>query len=309
MGIVEEDKLKQILSQTQLKAMDSTASMKYLIFAQFCTLVSSESLMLSSKISAPKNYYFFPNLVLQDRPSSLFRPQYTESRTWILKCDGPNQFFTPRSIHTLFILLARESNISDNVKLDVWKNGILLVNGFVRSVIEFTDQTRRIELSMQCHKDYKFHLVRCRAELILTIRALVKKLSPNFNFSESFLCPKEYEVHDGIEIPVLDIITSIMNENEGIPCQDKHRNIDTVFTKDLLYFDSLQVLVRVMLKSQSIQKLLFLNMIMSELKDYHLVIQHLSRWSEDGNKISIYNVWQRLQQFSIFSDHDLKVII
>ena len=210
-------------------------------------------------------------------------------------------------MHTLFIYFGRESNICNNVKLDVWKNGILLVNGFVRSVIEFTDQTRRIELMMQCQKDYKIHLVRCRAELILTIRALVKKLSPSFTFLESFLCPKEYQVHDGTEIPVHDIITSITNENEGIPCQDKHHIIDTILTKDLLYFDSLQVLARVMLKSQSLQKPLSLNMIMTELKDYHLVIQHLSRWSEDGNKITIYKVWRRLQQYSIFTDHDIKV--
>ena len=184
-GMIEENELKTIY-QSSIGPMDPNAVIKYLIFAQFCTLVSSESLVLSNNLSGiKKNYYFFPNLVKQDRPSTaLIKDQdYTESYTWVLKCIGQNQFFTPRCIHNLFIVLA-----SRHLKIDIWKNGILLVNGqFVRSVIEFTDQTRRINLKMQCKKEHTLDLVKERSELTTIIKSLVRMLCPSFTFSESFL--------------------------------------------------------------------------------------------------------------------------
>ena len=85
-GIIEENELKMIY-QSSIVRMDPNASIKYLIFAQFCTLVSSESLVPSNNLSGiERNYYFFPNLVKQDRPFTALldinKREYTESHTW-----------------------------------------------------------------------------------------------------------------------------------------------------------------------------------------------------------------------------------
>ena len=242
-GMIEENELKTIiLYQSSIVPMDPNASIKYLIFAQFCTLVSSESLVPSNSLSSiKKNYYFFPDLVEQERPFDALvkEREYTESYTWVLKCNGSNQFFTPRCIHNLFIVLARRKHNHTNLGIDIWKNGILQVNGqFVRSVIEFTDQTRRINLEMQCIEEHKLDLVKERSELTTIIKSLVRKLCPSFTFSESFLYTKRYPLCHDTEIPICDILSSIRRGDCGVTCQDKDNKIDTISLKELLYSDS-----------------------------------------------------------------------
>ena len=143
--------------------------------------------------------------------------------------------FLLQDIHNLFIVLARRLHNNTNLKIDIWKNGILLVNGqFVRSVIEFTDQTKRINLEMQCKKEHKLDLVKERSELTTTIKSLVRKLCPSFTFSESFLYTKRYPLCHDTEISICDIISSIRRGDCGVTCQDKDNNIDTISLKELL---------------------------------------------------------------------------
>ena len=163
-GIFEESKLKEILSRLLLNQMDPDLAIKYLIFTQFCTKVSSEQLMDVSSTSSTLGrvtYYFFPNMVNAKRPVVLWstaEENYTHLYTWCLECTSTHQFLTPRYIHTLFIQLVKCESDLEHARCIIWKNGILLVhsNG-TRCVIEVTDKV--IYLAMQCKKNRELYLV------------------------------------------------------------------------------------------------------------------------------------------------------
>ena len=111
-GMLEESQLKQGLSVMLKESIKSNLTIKYLIFAQFCTEVSSDQL-----ISLPANirgvsHYFFPNLVQTSRPADLLSPGKNNLYTWCLKCSDSHHFFTPRYLHTLFIQLVKCQNDS-----------------------------------------------------------------------------------------------------------------------------------------------------------------------------------------------------
>ena len=317
-GMIEENELKTIYQSSTIP-MDPNASIKYLIFAQFCTLVSSESLVPSNNLSGiKKNYYFFPNLVKQERPfdALIKERKYTESYTWVLKCNGSNQFFTPRCIHNLFIVLSRRQHNHTNLKIDIWKNGILLVNGqFVRSVIEFTDQTRRINLEMQCKKEHKLDLVKERSELTAIIKSLVRKLCPSFTFSESFLYTKRYPLCHDTEIPICDILSSIRRGDSGVTGQDKDNKIDTISLKALLYSDSFHSLRKstffhmIVNSHFSNQKVSFniLENIKTQLKDNDQVVENLNKSLENRMEITFGELVHVLLQYSIVTEDCVQV--
>ena len=317
-GMIEENELKTIY-QSSIVPIDPNASIKYLIFAQFCTLVSSESLVLSNNLSSiKKNYYFFPNLVEQERPfDALVKVrEYTESYTWVLKCNGSNQFFTPRCIHNLFIVLARRKHNHTNLKIDIWKNGILQVNGqFVRSVIEFTDQTRRINLEMQCKKEHQLDLVKERSELTAIIKSLVRKLCPSFTLSESFLYAKRYPLCHDTEIPICDILSSIRRGDSGVTCQDKDNKIDTISLKELLYSDSFHSLRKstffhmIVNSHFSNEKVSFaiLENIKTQLKDNDQLVENLNKSLENRMEITFSELVHVLLQYSIVTEDCVQV--
>ena len=317
-GMIEENELKTIY-QSRIVPMDPNASIKYLIFAQFCTLVSSESLVPSNSLSSiKKNYYFFPNLVNQERPLDALvkEREYTESYTWVLKCNGSNQFFTPRCIHNLFIVLARRKHNHTNLRIDIWKNGILQVNGqFVRSVIEFTDQTRRINLEMQCIEEHKLDLVKERSELTTIIKSLVRKLCPSFTFSESFLYTKRYPLCHDTEIPICDILSSIRRGDSGVTCQDKDNKIDTISLKELLYSDSFHSLRKstffhmIVNSHYSDQKVSFniLENIKMQLKDNDQLVEFLNESLENKMEITFSELVHVLLQYSIVTEDCVQV--
>ena len=149
-GMLEESELKRIL--TRKIPVDPDMAIKYLIFAQFCTLVSIDLVRASSY--KKRNFYFFPNLVRNETPINLFveEDEYTNIYTWMQQCND-RKFYTPRCMHNLFIHLLQSEKSDKGEQFDIWKNGILMVNSnTIRSVIEFTEQTTCIKLQMQCHK-------------------------------------------------------------------------------------------------------------------------------------------------------------
>ena len=173
-GILEEDELLEILSNSLKNVMQPELAMKYLIIAQFCTKITTDK-------SVHKVHYFFPNLVRASRPANLWSTgehEYTRLYIWCLKCvDG--QFFTPLYLHTLFIQLVKFGGGKGYSEPTIWKNGILLVhsNGS-RFVIEVTEQTTRLQLTMQCVKDFELYLVQQRSLLISLIKSLCSHTDP-----------------------------------------------------------------------------------------------------------------------------------
>ena len=242
-GMLEESELKRIL--TRKIPMDPDMAIKYLIFAQFCTLASID--LIRASPYKMKNFYFFPNLVQNESPFKPFveEDEYTNIYTWMQQCND-RKFFTPRCIHNLFIHLLQGEKSDKCTQYDIWKNGILIVNNnTVRSVIEFTDQTTCIKLQMQCHKSYLHELAKERSKLLGVIRSVVAKSCPNFKTTEFVLLPQSYPINNSITIPVQKIVHSVIENKAGVTVkidQGSRKNFLCPLVQDILGFDSIQAL-------------------------------------------------------------------
>ena len=249
-GILEESQLGEVLSELFVESVESDLAIKYLVFAQFCTKVSSDQL-----ISVPANirgtsHYFFPNLAQASRPADLF-PEESSLYTWCLKCSNPHHFFTPRYLHTLFIQLVKCQSDTDNIKFSIWKNGILLVHCGTRSIIEVTDQCTQFYLVMQCMKGCESHLVKQRSCLIALIKTLLVKGCPNLNLDEFLLAPHQvYPPSNAALIGIADVAHSIVTGHPTVPFElSRGSSPQQVLLDKLLSFDSFHVIEKSLLQS------------------------------------------------------------
>ena len=116
-GILEESQLKNILLRFAGMPMNPEMAIKYLVFSQFCTRVSKDLIIPSSKMNNQKrDYYFFPNLVNSKAPPELFikTNEYTNVYSWIGECPSLC-FFTPRCIHYLLICFVEFENKNNTI--------------------------------------------------------------------------------------------------------------------------------------------------------------------------------------------------
>ena len=221
-GMLEEKKLKAILSSSMEKLMPPDLAIKYLLFTQFCTEVSADKLISVPTDVARQKQYFFPNLVLASRPSSIFSTddyQFTHFYTWCLKCSNAHQFFTPRFIHTLFIQLVKCERDTVNTAYTIWKNGISFChdNG-TRYIIEVTDQTTRLYLAIWCKVGCELHLVKQRSMLISLIKSLAHKTCPAVAVEEFLLPPQTTYPPESmqLEIPLARVALAVIESAEGV---------------------------------------------------------------------------------------------
>ena len=314
-GMLEKSDLKCILAQAGKMPMTPDMAITYLIFSQFCTLVSLESLIPKCNfVGGRKSFYFFPNLVKAEIPTNLFvdKDEYTNIYTWTLQCNS-NHCFTPRCIHNLFIQLVQ---CDDTVQHDIWRNGILMVNrNSVRSVIEFTDQTTCLKLMMQSHKDQRLKFVEERSRVIKLIKSLVIKLNPKVEATESFFLPQSYPLTDFRKIPAIDIAKSIFDNKPGVAIsrgRGDTKSIDWHCISEIVCFDSVQVIgmPRVeqifMLKDFDRQvPSELLNDIISDLPECRVLQSVLTRDSDIG--LMYTELYQEVIKFSVFTKETFQV--
>ena len=245
-GILDENQLQSILAKSLENMMDPDFAIKYLIFTQFCTEITSDQLISLSLEEKRVTHYFFPNLVLATRPPDLLpsgRQTYTNFYTWCLKCTNAHQFFTPRYLHTLFIQIVKCERDTVNTECKIWKNGILLVhsNG-TRSIIEVTDQTTRVYLTIQCVEGCELQLAKQRSFLISLIKSLVHKICPRVKVEEFLLLSQEtYPPNNTSEIPISKVALSVISGHTMVSYDDDG-NPQHEPVKDLLHFESFQVI-------------------------------------------------------------------
>ena len=249
-GILEESQLRQILSELFVESMKSELAIKYLVFAQFCTKVSSDQLISVPANMSGTSHYFFPNLAQASRPADLF-PKESSLYTWCLKCSDSHHFFTPRYLHTLFIQLVKCQSDTDNIKFSIWKNGILLVHCGTRSIIEVTDQSTQFYLVTQCMKGCESHLVKQRSCLIALIKTLLVKGCPNLNLDEFLLAPHQvYPPSNTALIRIADVAHSIVTGHPTVPFElSRGSSPQQVLLDKLLSFDSFHVIEKSLLQS------------------------------------------------------------
>ena len=256
-GMLDESQLKQVFSELFEESMESDLAIKYFIFAQFCTEVSSDQLISVPASISGISHYFFPNLVQASRPVNLVPPGKNNLYTWCLKCSDFHHFFTPRYLHTLFIQLVKCQNDTVNVKFTIWRNGILLVHGNgTRSIIEVTDQSTQLYLTMQCMKGCESHLVKQRSTLITLIRALLVKVCPNVNPDEYLHAPHQvYPPIRTAKVTIGEVACAVLHSDRTIPFElDKGVTAQQVLFEDLLYFDSFHAMEDEKLQGILLQK-------------------------------------------------------
>ncbi len=162
-----------------------------------------------------------------------------------MECTNAGQFFTPRYIHTLFIQLVKCESDSNHAKCIIWKNGILLVRNLTRCVIEVTDQTTRLYITLQCEKGREIYLVKQRSFLISLIKSLKNKACPQLESRELLFSPTHFypPVLGSDSVSVTDVAHSVL---AGLPAvatrKDSLRtNINLFYISKLVYFDSLNL--------------------------------------------------------------------
>ena len=252
-SLVSSKLCRGTLCTTPLQSQDVDAVLKYLVFAQFCTAIAPKQLINPSDDVKQTACYFFPNLVHASRPKNLSiagHDCYSKFYTWSLKCSNAHHFFTPMYIHTLFIQIVKCEPDTDDAKYVIWKNGILLVHSSgTRAIIEVTDQTTRVYLSIQCVKGFELELIKQRSKLILLLKSLASKVCPMVELSEVLSPPHScYPPENMTEILTKEIAHSVINHHPFVVVSDPSGATPTalqhVQLSDLVFFDSLNALGR-----------------------------------------------------------------
>ena len=240
-GILNEEHLKNFLSNLLKGIMVPEVAMKFLVSSQFCTKIASHQL-LNYKAEGVRTYYFFPSLTLATRPhpvdllSSIDTPLYT----WSVKCAKRGQFFTPKFTHTLFIQLVQ--NDADKIKstrFTVWKSGILLVHSSgTRSIIEVTDDFTQLDFVTKFSIGHEFAMVEQRSTIISLIKALVRKVCPSVEVTEFLPYPQDSypNMEHTTEIPLSHVASSVTNNDDYAVAQDSA--MSQVPLSRLLFFES-----------------------------------------------------------------------
>ena len=319
-GIIEENKLREILSKSLKNVMEPEQAIKYLIFTQFCTKVASDQLISPPDGEKIVTYYFFPNLALASRPGDLLPSgdlKYTHLYTWCLKCSKDRQFFTHRYLHTLFIQLIKcEKNVQIKLEYKIWNKGILIVhNSGTRSIIEVTDQKTRVSLAIQCVEGCESFLVKHRSLLISLIKSMAHKICPRVEVEEFFILPQNtFPPENPQQVPIARIAHSVIDSLVTVSYNDGDILRHSV-VKYLLYFDSLLVIKGLVLRtiftqyqSNNAVPLVIVTRIHNAVE----TCRELQEWFEDEagqcrRDMTYRQLYRELIKYSIFTDGNLYV--
>ena len=319
-GIVEENKLREILSKSLENVMEPEQAIKYLIFTQFCTEIASDQLISPPDGEKIVTYYFFPNLALASRPGDLLPLgdlKYTHLYTWCLKCSHARQFFTPRYLHTLFIQLIKgEKSVQNKLEYKIWNKGILIVhNNCTRSIIEVTDQTTRVYLALQCVEGYELQLVKQRSQLVTLIKSLVLKTCPNVEVKEFLLLSQSnYPPEKTAKISMAKVACSVI-ESDGSVVYDDGDVLKQELVINLLFFDPFHIIKDKLLRhifahhlSDNVVPLATVTRIHSAAE----TCRELQEWFEDEagqcrRDMTYSQLYRELIKYSIFTDGNLFV--
>ena len=316
-GMLEESKLKEVLSTLLEGEMEPDLAIKYMIFTQFCTKVTPDQLATVPENLKGVTHYFFPNLVRAQRPSYLWitEENYTQLYTWCLKCTN-HQFFTPRYLHTLFIQLVKCESETELAKCTIWKNGILLVSpNLTRCVIEVTDQTTHLYLVLQCMKGHELYLVEHRSMLISLIKSLMSIVCPKLEPKEVLLCPQiSYPPANRTEIAIADMACSVLGSFPAIICEGNRRQSPKpVLISDLVIFDSFHaiqepVLEQIFLNSKSdkIVSTAIVNDVCEAVRPF-LKLDKVLKNKGKHFELTYRQLHQELSKYSIFTEGNIYV--
>ena len=201
-GVVPFSKIREVFSNQEPDMV-----VAFLQQLEFCQEISETEVSLISKQhfrctnDPEKRFFFFPNLVSEERPSTseaIDTPSYRCG--WTLQCSRPHQFFTTQFLHVLLLRLAFSFALAtDNThevqvflerRCCVWKNGICwLSRKGVETTVEVAEQNTAVFLTISCLADREMECVEHRSQVIKCILEAKEELCPAVTMKEFLIDP------------------------------------------------------------------------------------------------------------------------
>ena len=236
-GIVPASALQKLFPQ-----YNSDMLLGFLMSLDFCRPVHPSVLQFTNLQTmashSADDLFFFPGLVLSERPDNLNWQDFCLQFGWCLGCRDPHQFFGSRFLHLLLLTvayrftLAARQNVTSSLqrfqrRCNVWKNGISWRDiDNITTVVELIDRNRWVLVAMLCNKDRPVEHAKLRNTLIGLVRFLHQERYSSLEVCECLVSPnlvKQYpfDVLPDTELfDIQDVAISILQKKPIIPSRN-----------------------------------------------------------------------------------------
>lgn len=247
-GVLSLSQLKKVI--IQLKHINPDLAIRYMLGMDMCTIVNVNFITSIEHQNSPpgENYYFFPSLISAERPDDVWtsRTHFTHYFGWCLKCTGPYQFFTPKSVEALFIKMIHldpesfSHDLSRNCR--VWKYGICwwYPDG-IETIVEVSQQSKRITVVMRCMEKSEMKLNKLRTSVLQQISSVLMVFCPEVKSEELIIhtdCLRQYPLQNAPEVSMTKLALAIAQKKKCVIFEDcEHRFLDL---EKSLYFEPYQ---------------------------------------------------------------------
>ena len=227
---------------------DSEMVVGFLTSLQFCRPLDQSVLQytnLQTTLShTTDNLYFFPGLVLSERPDNLIQ-QGALKFGYCLRCMVPNEFFSSRFLHVLLLSVAFKYPLLSLVALSsvsglqrickVWKSGIFWrTTNDIITVIELIDKNRCVLVAMSCDDTSPIEHAKLRSSVIGLVRHLQQQYSSCLNVCEFLISPNVIQRYPLDNLPDSDLFDihnvarSMLLHEKGVPSYKDGRGFLTI---------------------------------------------------------------------------------
>lgn len=249
-GVLSLSQLEKVI--IRMKDINTELAIRYMLGTDMCTIVNVNITGTEYQNSPPgEKYYFFPSLLSAERPSDVWtcRGNFTHYFGWCLKCTGPYQFFTPKSVEALLIKLIHKfklvldpKSFSHPQNCRIWKYGICWwhTDG-IETVVEVSQQSKIITVVMRCMLGSEMELNKLRTSVLQQISSVPNDFCPEVKSEELIIhtdCLRQYPLQNAPEVPMTKLARAIVQKDKYVIFEDrKHRFLDL---KTSLYFEPYQ---------------------------------------------------------------------
>ena len=251
-GVVPFSKIKKVFPNR-----DPYMVVAFLQHLEFCQEISETEVSLISKQhfrcsnDPVERFFFFPNLVSEERPSGVSEAIDTPSYRcgWTLQCSRPHQFLTTQFLHVLLLRLAFSSALApDNThevqlflerRCCVWKNGICwLSRKGVETTVVVIEQNTAIFLTISCLTGREMECVQHRSQVIKCILEAKEELCPAVTMKEFLIhpsCTTNRITDNSLQSYSLCELMQVVLENQSVLVSQPGQKM--VKIDQLLYFE------------------------------------------------------------------------
>ena len=251
--------------QEAFEDLDPDMIINFLVHLEFCQKISDEKVLalLCPDIVQPDLYYFFPALVTEQRPVTVWEPNplYSYTSGWCLHCIGSCQFLSTRFLQVLLLRLtfsfaAGPEDPQAVAEADppvltrrctIWNSGIQWMDTKGNcALVEVTEQSTAVVVLIRCREQSRMDCVLLRSRVIGHVLDAKDEFCPNIEVSEFLMDPKHLEHYPLGPLPELtaysirDVARTVLKGDQFVLNVAGNQQADIA---DLLYFEPYSVTV------------------------------------------------------------------